>query len=65
MTNEEFDILKQELIWEGSKVAVLDSSEQARRMTLAPSMPQPRLTRLALRSVSWRLRWRSRPASPS
>lgn len=31
MTNEEFDILKQELIWEGSKVAVLDSSEQARR----------------------------------
>jgi hypothetical protein len=30
MTNEEFDNLKQELLWEGSQVAVLDSNEQAR-----------------------------------
>lgn len=64
MTNEEFDILKQELIWEGSKVAVLDSSEQARR-TRTQAPPQPRLTRLAPRSASWRLPWRSRPGSPS
>lgn len=30
MSNEEFDVLKQELLWEGSKVAVLTTSEQVR-----------------------------------
>lgn len=28
MSNEEFDQLKQDLLWEGSKVAVLTSDEQ-------------------------------------
>lgn len=65
MTNEEFDILKQELIWEGSKVAVLDSSEQACRGAPMLAQPQLRLTHLAPCSASWRLRWRSRSASPS
>lgn len=31
MSNEEFDILKQELLWEGSKVAVLTKAEQVSR----------------------------------
>lgn len=35
MSNEEFDVLKQELLWEGSKVAVLTSSEQVRCNELA------------------------------
>ena len=41
MSNEEFDNLKQELIWEGSKVVVLDSAEQA-RPTRAARSPPPR-----------------------
>ena len=45
MSNEEFDNLKQELIWEGSKVAVLSSAEQARpRGSATAPAPRP-LTR--------------------
>jgi hypothetical protein len=31
MSNEEFDVLKQELLWEGSQVAILSKDEQVRR----------------------------------
>ncbi len=30
MSDEEFDVLKQELLWEGSQVAILTKEEQAR-----------------------------------
>ena len=33
MSNEEFDVLKQELLWEGSQVAILTKDEQARSTT--------------------------------
>jgi hypothetical protein len=45
MSNEEFDNLKQELIWEGSKVAVLSSTEQARRRRRRSARLVSRLTR--------------------
>ena len=45
MSNEEFDNLKQELIWEGSKVVVLSSAEQARDKCLcARALPIRALT---------------------
>lgn len=39
MSNEEFDVLKQELLWEGSKVAVLTTSEQVRTGHLSEKVP--------------------------
>ena len=63
MSNEEFDNLKQELIWEGSKVAVLSSTEQARAGAEACATPASHVP--LSRSASWRLRWRLLRASPS
>jgi hypothetical protein len=74
MTNEEFDNLKQELLWEGSQVAVLDSNEQARTRAHARPRKQRTHTRThthahssdtipASYSASWRRPCPSRAAS--
>ena len=31
MTNEEFDLLKENLLWEGSKIAIMSKDEMVRK----------------------------------
>ena len=63
MSNEEFDVLKQELLWEGSQVAILTKDEQARHIALV-CPPIAHSAAFAPCSASWRQPWHSPRALP-